>query len=100
MPGESSGNGTAKKGLSSELTLLHVAHHGSNGATSEAFLKEFAPLYAFVSCGEGNRYGHPGEEAMQRLKDAGVQEIFDTRFCGEITFHTDGKMLRVKRHCT
>ena len=100
MPGESSGNGAAKKRLSSELTLLHVAHHGSNGATSEAFLKEFAPLYAFVSCGEGNRYGHPGEEAMQRLKDAGVQEIFDIRFCGEITFHTDGKTLRVKQNNT
>ncbi len=78
------------------LTLLHVAHHGSNGATSEEFLKCFRPLYAFVSCGEGNRYGHPGEEAMERLRAAGVQQIYDTRYCGEITFRTDGKKLRVQ----
>lgn len=80
------------------LTLLHAAHHGSNGATSAEFLSVFRPSYAFVSCGEGNSYGHPGKEAVQRLYDAGVQEIFDTRYCGEITFHTDGKRLEVSTH--
>lgn len=80
------------------LTLLHTAHHGSNGATSEEFLSIFRPSYAFVSCGAGNSYGHPGKEAMQRLYDAGVQEIFDTRYCGEITFHTDGKRLEISTH--
>ncbi len=80
------------------LTLLHTAHHGSNGATSEEFLSIFRPSYAFVSCGAGNSYGHPGKEAMQRLYDAGVQEIFDTRYCGEITFHTDGKRLEISAH--
>ncbi len=80
------------------LTLLHAAHHGSNGATSAEFLSVFRPSYAFVSCGEGNSYGHPGKEAMQRLYDAGVQEIFDTRYCGEITFHTDGKRLEVSTY--
>ncbi len=68
------------------LTLLHVAHHGSNGATGAEFLAHFRPLYAYVSCGEGNRYGHPGEEAMERLRQAGVRGIFDTRKTGEITF--------------
>lgn len=80
------------------LTLLHAAHHGSNGATGAEFLALFRPSYAFVSCGEGNRYGHPGQEAMQRLYDAGVQHIFDTRYCGEITFHTDGRRLRVSAY--
>ncbi len=77
------------------LTLLHTAHHGSNGATSAEFLTVFRPSYAFVSCGERNRYGHPGKEAMQRLLDAGVQKIYDTRYSGEITFYTDGRRLRV-----
>ena len=78
------------------LTLLHTAHHGSNGATSEDFLKVFKPAYAFVSCGEGNRYGHPGKEAMVRLQEAGVLKIYDTRYCGEITFHTNGRTLHVQ----
>ncbi len=77
------------------LTLLHTAHHGSNGATSAEFLSVFRPSYAFVSCGVDNSYGHPGKEAMERLYDAGVQRVFDTRYCGEITFHTDGKRMRV-----
>ena len=80
------------------LTLLHVAHHGSNGATSTEFLEHFRPLYAYVSCGEGNRYGHPGREAMERLRVAGVQEIYDTRETGEITFRArkGGRRLTVR----
>lgn len=88
------------KQASVSLTLLHVAHHGSNGATSEAFLQRFRPLYAYVSCGEGNRYGHPGEEAMSRLQKAGTERIFDTRKTGEITFHvrSNGRKLTVKTY--
>ena len=78
------------------VTLLHVAHHGSRGATSEEFLQTFRPMYAYVSCGEGNRYGHPHEETLERLQEAGVQRIYDTRYGGELTFTTDGKRLRVR----
>ena len=82
--------------ITSPVTLLHVAHHGSKGATSEEFLQTFRPMYAYVSCGEGNRYGHPHEETIERLKKAGVQRIYDTRYGGELTFTTDGKKLRVR----
>lgn len=87
-----------KTDKSVSLTLLHTAHHGSNGATSAAFLECFRPIYAYVSCGEGNSYGHPGEEAMNRLRQAGAKQIFDTRMTGEITFHVGpkGKRLTVK----
>ncbi len=78
------------------VTLLHVAHHGSRGATSEEFLQTFRPMYAYVSCGEGNRYGHPHQETLERLQEAGVQRIYDTRYGGELTFTTDGKPLRVR----
>ncbi len=78
------------------VTLLHVAHHGSRGATSEDFLQTFRPVYAYVSCGEDNRYGHPHQETLERLQEAGVQRIYDTRYGGELTFTTDGKRLRVR----
>lgn len=93
--GECTGSEEDKEDPEIPLTLLHTAHHGSNGATSAEFLTVFRPSYAFVSCGEGNRYGHPGKEAMQRLLDAGAQKIYDTRYSGEITFYTDGRRLRV-----
>ena len=77
------------------ITLLKVAHHGSQGATSEEFLDVFRPTLAVISCGVNNSYGHPHEETLGRLADAGVAAVYDTRYGGEITFHTDGKTVRV-----
>ena len=77
------------------LSLLHVAHHGSKGATSEEFLQVFRPQYGFVSCGRDNSYGHPHKETLQRLAACGTK-LYDTRKDGEITFWTNGRILRVR----
>ena len=44
-----------------EADLLHVAHHGSASATSQAFLEAVRPREAFISVGP-NPYGHRSEE--------------------------------------
>ena len=80
------------------LTLLKVAHHGSSGATSEEFLEVFRPQIAVVSCGVGNTYGHPHAATLERMSDAGVQAVYDTRTGGEIIFHTNGDRLRITQH--
>ncbi len=77
------------------LDLLKVAHHGSSGATSEAFLSYFQPGRAVISCGRNNRYGHPHRETMERLSEAGA-DVLQTKVCGEITYNTDGKYLTVR----
>jgi|GEM_PF-616209 len=77
------------------LDLLKVAHHGSSGATSEAFLTYFQPKKAVISCGRNNRYGHPHRETMERLSEAGA-DVLQTKVCGEITYNTDGKYLTVR----
>lgn len=77
------------------LDLLKVAHHGSSGATSEAFLSYFQPKKAVISCGRNNRYGHPHRETMERLSEAGA-DVLQTKVCGEITYQTDGKYLTVR----
>lgn len=79
-----------------EVTLLKVAHHGSSGATSREFLDVVSPRYAVISCGVNNRYHHPSQETLERLEEAGVQKIYDTRYGGEICFHNDGEKLTVK----
>ena len=48
--------------------LLQVGHHGSAGSSALAFLAQVAPEYAVVSVGAGNRYGHPAESVVQKLK--------------------------------
>lgn len=73
-----------------ELTILKVAHHGSKNSTSEEFLKAANPKLAIISCGEGNRYGHPHEETLERLDKADVP-WFCTKDYGAITVTVDDK---------
>ena len=73
-----------------ELTILKVAHHGSKNSTSEEFLKAANPKLAIISCGEGNRYGHPHEETLERLEKADVP-WFCTKDYGAITVTVDDK---------
>ena len=69
--------------------VLKVSHHGSGGATSQAFLDHLDADTALISCGKDNAYGHPSPETVQRLEKAEM-DIFDTRFCGQISILTDG----------
>ena len=57
------------------IDILKVAHHGSSGSTSEAFLSFIQPEWAIISCGKGNRYGHPHKETLERLSNAGCQWV-------------------------
>ncbi len=52
--------------------VLKLGHHGSNTSTGTAFLNAVDPVYAVVSVGEGNEYGHPHDEIIDMLNDAGI----------------------------
>jgi beta-lactamase superfamily II metal-dependent hydrolase len=53
--------------------LLKVPHHGSKTSSSDAFLSETRPEVAVVTCGKGNRYGHPAPEVLARFKDRAIR---------------------------
>lgn len=55
------------------VDFYKAAHHGSKYANSEAFLQALRPAVAVISCGENNRYGHPGEEAVAHMREAGAK---------------------------
>ena len=69
--------------------ILKVGHHGSSTSTTEAFLKAVNPRVAIISCGEGNSYGHPHAETLERLENKGVK-IYRTDEKGSIIYKTDG----------
>lgn len=66
-------------------SVLKAGHHGSATSTSDAWLKAVQPTWAVISCGRGNRYGHPAKEVVDRLNEAGVK-IKRTDQDGEICF--------------
>ena len=55
--------------------VLKVAHHGSKYSSSEVFLKNADAKLAVISCGKGNRYGHPAPETLERLSAAHMQIV-------------------------
>lgn len=69
--------------------VLKVGHHGSKYATGENFIKRGGFKAALVSAGLDNRYGHPSQDALDRLRAAGVK-LYRTDFQGEITLTTRG----------
>jgi competence protein ComEC len=76
-------------GLDLQSDVLKVGHHGSRYATTQPFLDSVAPLYAIISAGENNSYGHPHQETIQRLLAKGVT-IYGTFHSGTIIASTDG----------
>jgi len=76
-------------------TVLKVGHHGSRSSTSEDFLAAADPQMGVISAGEGNRYGHPHQEILDRLAQHGVT-IYRTDLSGTITITTDGSTINVE----
>ena len=69
---------------------MKVAHHGSKYATAQDFLERVKPEVAIVSSGEWNRYGHPSQAVLDRLKSINAK-LYRTDLQGEITITTRGK---------
>lgn len=80
-------------------TVLKVGHHGSDTSTSYPFLREIMPQYAVISVGADNSYGHPTDNTLSRLRDAGA-EILRTDLLGDITIISDGKTVTVETEKT
>lgn len=69
-----------------DIAILKVAHHGSGYSTGEELLEQISPAVAVISCGEGNRYGHPHEETLRRLDDVGCKVLMTPEY-GAITIY-------------
>ncbi|MCX5784132.1 MAG: MBL fold metallo-hydrolase [Elusimicrobia bacterium] len=52
--------------------VLKVGHHGSNTATSSAFLNMVKPKYAYIEVGAGNTFGFPAPVTLSNLQAVGA----------------------------
>ena len=86
---EAEGESVLKEtGLLRHTDILKVAHHGSKGSTTKAFLKAVCPKWAIISCGKKNLYGHPHKEVLERLKNENINYL-STANRGAIIVHVD-----------
>ena len=68
-----------------DLEVLIVGHHGSRYSTCPELLEITAPDVAVISVGAENSYGHPTDEVLERLKQAGCA-VYRTDLHGTITY--------------
>jgi competence protein ComEC len=98
VTGDLEGEGEAQMAqqLTGTCQVLKVGHHGARQAAGEVLLKRINPSYAVISVGEGNRYGHPHPETLQRLNNHSVR-VLRTDRDGAVIFRTDGDLLQVEK---
>ena len=72
----------------SNIDILKVGHHGSITSTSEEFLKKIKPRLALISCALVNKFKHPSNEVIKRLKKYNVK-IYQTRYDGGVKINLD-----------
>ncbi len=58
--------------LPSRLTVLKAGHHGSRTSTSAELLDATRPAVVAIPVGDGNRYGHPHPEVVERIEARGA----------------------------
>lgn len=73
--------------------VLKVGHHGSKTSTVTNFLNKVNPKYAVVSVGKGNKYKHPSQGVMDRLKSKNVK-VYRTDENGTIIATSNGKDIK------
>ena len=74
-----------------QYTVLKAGHHGSHYSSSMEFLEQVQPKLTVISCGRGNRYGHPHQETLERLQAIGSNVVrTDELGCIKVVFDAEG----------
>ncbi|KJB89226.1 competence protein [Paenibacillus sp. E194] len=89
-------NDMVNSGANLKADVYKVGHHGSDTSTSAEFLKAIHPTYAVISVGKDNKYNHPKDVIMKRLKKANVK-VFRTDKEGTVISISDGKSITFEK---
>ena len=81
--GESSEARLLASGADLRADVLKVGHHGSQYASTPAFIAAVHPQAAIISVGRHNTFGHPGPSTLATLERFGAT-IYRTDRCGAV----------------
>lgn len=77
-----------------DIDVYKAGHHGSSTSSSDEFMAVIQPEYAVIMCGEGNSYGHPNDDAMERISEYVADEnIYRTDLYGTVVAESDGSTI-------
>jgi competence protein ComEC len=88
-----------QRGAITRAAILKVPHHGSRTSSDSAWIAAVRPRVALISCGEGNRFGHPDRATVGRYLLAGTR-VFRTDREGAIrvTVTRAGAVVSTRAH--
>ena len=72
-----------------ECDILKSGHHGSSSSSCDEFLDAIDAEIAVISCGTGNKYGHPNQPVLDRYEERGMT-VYRTDLEGTIVFSSNG----------
>ncbi len=68
-----------------QADILKIGHHGSNTASSPAFLNAVKPKYAYIEVGAGNVWGFPAQVTLSNLQAVGAT-VYRTDLSGTLEY--------------
>lgn len=80
-----------------QANILKIAHHCSKTSNTEQFLNTVMPRIALIGVGRDNKFGHPSDGVIDRLKSLKTK-IYRTDRMGEIfiTINGNGEIEKIK----
>jgi competence protein ComEC len=84
-----------ERGATLASQVLKVGHHGSRTSTTPEFVSAVRPIYAVISLGADNNFGHPHRVTLATLEAASVA-VFRTDLVGAVRLASDGRSWNVE----
>lgn len=78
-----------------DIDVLKVGHHGSEISITPAESATLKPELSIASAGENNSYGHPTQECIEVLEEAGSRFMCTIDY-GDITITSKGETIEVR----
>lgn len=92
-------NEMLSKGYDLKADVLKAGHHGSESSTTESFLDAVSPKHAVICVGKDNKYGHPDNVVLERLKSNNIN-VYRTDESGTIVVTSDGQNITIDKNAS